>query len=123
MSPTAKTPGALVRIAESVTTPPSTSRPAPSASPRARLDARPEEDGAGRDLLAAFHPDGVAAAPALYAFEGRAEAQVHAVAFEPAPDASADLFAEALPLRDLLQAHERHARPPAARGRPRPRTL
>jgi hypothetical protein len=73
-------------------------------------------------FLPVLHGDGVAAVAALYALQGRPQAQVNAVPFEPTPDAPAGLFAEALALRDLLQANERDRSPPGARARRPPRT-
>ena len=72
-------------------------------------------------FLPVLHGDGVAAVAALYALQGRPQAQVNAVPFEPTPDAPAGLFAEALALRDL-QANERDRSPPGARARRPPRT-
>ena len=74
-------------------------------------DTGPEEYGLRGDGLPALDAKLEAAVTAFYALDRDAEAQVHAVALEPALDPASGVFAEALLLRRVLQADLGNLRP------------
>jgi hypothetical protein len=103
-------PGALVRIDESVSTPPVHLQTRLLGEPGPGGDTGPEENGPRGDHLTTLHGQLVTVVHASYAFEARAKAQIHAVVAQPTLDAFPDLAAEALPLRRLFEADEGYVR-------------